>query len=193
MSLFGVLEKVVGATEAVVCKTLDGGLLGTIVNETGSVLGKTVSGAENVLVTAAGALGPVGAAGQPTSPAVMAFSPSQAPNAHPMYPTVPGYYPPQVMPSHYPPQMMSGPQPVMQGHGQYMYQGFPPQQLIGMSSPSQMPNPGQYSDNQGWPNTNWGGMQRSPAHPGFPMPASQGDMEAYRQQTSKHVMKRLEF
>ncbi|EHK48517.1 uncharacterized protein TrAtP1_009727 [Trichoderma atroviride] len=178
MSLFGVLEKAIGATEAVVCKTMDGGLLGTVVTETGGVLGKTVSGAENALVAAAGALGPVGAAGQPSSPAATPFSPSQAPNAHTMHPHVSGYYPPQMMPSHYPPQMMSGPQPMMQGHGQYMHQGFPPQQYINMGSPSQMPNPGPYAGSQGWPNTNWGGMQGSPAQPGFPM---QGNMGAPRQ------------
>ncbi|KAL7932152.1 hypothetical protein V8C35DRAFT_282127 [Trichoderma chlorosporum] len=184
MSLFGVLEKAVGATEAVVCKTLDGGLLGTIATETGSVLGKTVGGAENVLVAAAGALGPVGAPGQPASPAAMAFSPGQAPNAHTMHPSVPGYYPPQ---------MMSGSQSMMHGHGPYMYQGYPPQQLNGMGSPPQMPSPGPYAGNQGWPNANWGGMQGSPAHPGFPMPASQENMGAYHQENNRDAMKRQGF
>ncbi|UKZ83877.1 hypothetical protein TrVFT333_011691 [Trichoderma virens FT-333] len=178
MSLFSVLEKVVDNTGAIVTKTLDGGLLGSITHDTADVLGKTVGGAESVLGKAVTAIPQtVGAINPMAATQARAAAPNQAAIAYPMangYPAGPGGYPPQMMPmgyapqmmpgGGYPPQMMPNPQYYMQGHGQY--QGFPPQQHMNMGGQSPMPSPGPYGG-QGWSSPNSGGMQGGYPHPGM--------------------------
>ncbi|KAH6608460.1 aaa family atpase [Trichoderma cornu-damae] len=105
----------------------------------------------------------------PSSAAGSVPVPGQPPNLY----MTPGGYP--GAPNFFPPYMMFGPQPFMQGQGQYPNAPQQAQASLTPGSPPQMPNAGPQMPTmvpqmtgQGWPNMNWQGMQGGPVfYPGM--------------------------